>query len=86
MKKLALTLAALTSLAAPAHADITVGFLTSLSGPGASNLAISGNNAVQVLSVNQNATVTLYGVTIENGLASGGGGGILNSGMLTWPF
>jgi hypothetical protein len=67
---------------------LTTGTLTitknlTISGPGASNLAISGNNAVRVLSVNQNATVTISGVTIENGLASGGGGGILNSGMLT---
>lgn len=36
MKTLALTLTALTGLATAAHAEITVGFVTSLSGPGAS--------------------------------------------------
>src|SRR6476660_3748411 len=50
---------------------LTTGTLTitknlTINGPGASTLAISGHNAVQVLSVNQNATVTISGVTIEN--------------------
>jgi hypothetical protein len=54
-----------------------------ISGPGASDLAVSGNNAAQVFAVNSGATVTISGLTIENGAASGGGGGISNSGTLT---
>jgi hypothetical protein len=45
-----------------------------ISGPGASNLAISGNNAVRVLYVYQGVTVNISGVTIENGHSSIGGG------------
>jgi hypothetical protein len=54
-----------------------------IEGPGASILAISGNNASRVFDISQNqkpVTVTIAGLTIENGLCSGdnGGGGILN--------
>jgi YVTN family beta-propeller protein len=57
--------------------DLTIG------GPGASSLAISGNNAVQVFSIS-GGTVTISGVTIENGNAgSGYGGGIYNFGTVT---
>ena len=51
-----------------------------INGPGASSLAISGNNSVQVFVIN-GATVTIFGVTIENGNA-GFGGGIFNAGTL----
>ena len=54
-----------------------------ITGPGASDLAISGNKTTQVFVVNSGATVTISGLTIENGAASGGGGGISNLGMLT---
>jgi len=53
-----------------------------IEGPGASNLAISGNNASRVFKISQDQNpvdVTIAGLTIENGLDSGGdGGGILN--------
>ena len=67
---------------------LTTGALTitksvTITGPGASDLALSGNNAVQVFVVNSGATVTISGLTIENGTASGGGGGISNLGVLT---
>ncbi len=53
-------------------------------GPGANNLAISGNSACTVFQVNQGVTATISGVTIENGYAVNGyGGGILNDGTLT---
>ena len=66
---------------------LTTGTLTitkslTISGPGASDLAVSGNNAVQVFAVNSGATVAISGLTIENGVASGGGG-ISNLGILT---
>lgn len=54
-----------------------------ITGPGASELAISGNNTAQVFLVNSGATVAISGLTIENGAASGGGGGISNGGTLT---
>ncbi len=52
-------------------------------GPGASQVAISGNSAVQVLNVCGGVTLTLSGVTIEKGSAFGSlGGGIENYGTL----
>ena len=38
-----------------------------ISGPGASNIAISGNGAVQVFNICSGANVTLSGLTIEKG-------------------
>ena len=56
-----------------------------ISGPGASKLAISGSNSVQVFVISRGITVTISGVTIENGNVdySSEGGGILNYGTLT---
>jgi hypothetical protein len=58
-----------------------------ISGPGAANLAISGNNVSTVLYVDGGVTATVSGVTIENGSgnadANGDGGGIFNNGTLT---
>jgi hypothetical protein len=69
---------------------LAIGTSLTISGPGASNVAISGNNAVQVLSINGGTTVAINGVTIENGSSSAGyyygiayGGGISNAGTLT---
>ncbi len=62
---------------------LTIAKSLTISGPGASDLAVSGNKAVQVFVVNSGATVTISGLTIENGAAPAGGGGISNSGMLT---
>ncbi len=53
-----------------------------LSGPGASNLAISGNNLVLVFFVSPGVTVTISDLTIENGNHSFGGG-ISNQGTLS---
>src|SRR5260370_15670846 len=59
-----------------------------ISGPGASQLTVSGNHASRVFEVKANESVTLSGLTISNGVApgvaqSGEGGGILNHGTLT---
>jgi len=62
---------------------LTIAQSVTISGPGASSLAISGNNAVQVFMINSDAIVTISGLTVENGAASGGGAGIFNSGTLT---
>ena len=48
-------------------------------GPGADQLAVSGNNASRVFHIASGKTVTISGLTIRNGLASGArGGGIYN--------
>ncbi len=76
------------SLTYPATITLTSGPLTigtslAISGPGAANLFISGNNATTVFLVN-GVTATISGITIENGAnLSGGGGGITNLGTLT---
>lgn len=64
---------------------LTIDKSLTITGPGASGLAVSGNNTAQVFVINSGATVTISGLTIEDGAATGGvgGGGISNSGMLT---
>lgn len=59
--------------------------LTTIVGPGAGALAISGNHASRVLVVAASATVTLSGATFTQGLATdnSGGGAILSAGTLT---
>ncbi len=68
---------------------LTINTSLTITGAGASNVAVSGNNAVQVLSVGPGVTVNLFSLTIENGLNVGGGtygsvagGGIYNAGTL----
>lgn len=52
-------------------------------GPGAGNLAVSGQNSMRVFNVALGVTSTISGLTIENGNASlGFGGGISNAGTL----
>ncbi len=46
-------------------------------------VTISGNNAVQVFSIDAGVTATLAGLTISGGMTSQDGGGISNAGMLT---
>ncbi len=76
------------SLAYPATitlaSTLTMNTSLTISGPGASNVAISGNNAVQVFSISGGTTVNISGVTIENGNSGGNfGGGFENGGTLT---
>lgn len=55
-------------------------------GPGASKLAVSGNNSSSVgsvFTVNSGANALFYGLTIENGMTTGPGGGIYSSGTLS---
>jgi hypothetical protein len=53
-----------------------------ISGPSASSLAVSGSNSVQVFSISPGVTVSISGLTVQNG-STVTGGGILNSGTLT---
>jgi len=70
------------------HTNLTI------QGPGATNLAISGGNQFRVFEVGERCTVTLQGLTIENGTGitapsssiyqfDGIGGAVINFGTLT---
>jgi hypothetical protein len=61
-----------------------------IEGPGAKQLAVSGNGASRVFDISAGVTVTIAGMTMTDGLANGSapvlastGGGILNFGSLT---
>ena len=49
---------------------------------GGNKITISGNNAFQIFSVNNGATLTLNNITISRGFNDGDGGAIVNSGTL----
>src|SRR5438093_5479250 len=49
-----------------------------ISGPGAENLAVNGNNQRRVFHIASGQTVTISGLTITNGHATDSGGGIYN--------
>jgi hypothetical protein len=53
-----------------------------LIGPGANRLAVSGNHASRVFHIT-NATVSISGLTISNGRADVGGGGVFNQNLST---
>ena len=64
--------------------ELVVNKSVTITGPGAANLAISGNNASRVVSITTSVNVTLSDMTIANGrVTSGDGGGIYNTGTLT---
>ncbi len=63
--------------------QLTINKSLDIEGPGASRLAISGNDSNRVFNINEWLTVTIDGLTITHGQAGGdgnGGGGILNNG------
>ena len=62
---------------------MTVSQSLNLTGPGASALVVSGNNASQVLVVDSGVTASIPGITIEDASHEGVGGAIHNSGTLT---
>jgi hypothetical protein len=64
-------------------ADPGVGLLYITNESSAQRIEISGNNSVRVFQVNSGANLTINNVTVRNGSAFGGGGGILNFGTLT---
>ena len=53
---------------------------TTINGPGASLLAVSGNNASRVLEIGTGKKVSISGLTFTHGHAADQGGGILNDG------
>src|SRR5882672_7952114 len=52
-----------------------------VNGPGATNLAVSGNNSNRVFEIGPNASVVISGLTVANGRSTNGGG-IYNAGSL----
>gem|GEM_PF-918063 len=67
---------------ASAYPEITQN--VTITGPGASSLAIDGANLYQPFTINQGTTVAISGLTIQHGLDTvAGGGAILNFGNLT---
>ena len=62
--------------------ELFIGKNLILQGPGATSLAISGNDASRVVRIGSGATVTISDLTIRNGSAYFGAG-IYNSGALT---
>ena len=54
-----------------------------IDGPGASLVTVSGNNAVEVFSVDSGVTATLTGLTISGGLATQGGGLSVDGGTVS---
>ncbi|MCC6970248.1 MAG: hypothetical protein IT434_08510 [Phycisphaerales bacterium] len=60
-----------------AKGDLTI------TGPGASVLSISGNNASRVFQIAAGANVSVSGLAIKHGNALSGGGGFYNQGTLT---
>ena len=63
--------------------ELFIGKNLTLQGPGATSLAISGDDASRVVRIyGSETTVTISDITIRNGSASGGAG-ILNNGALT---
>jgi hypothetical protein len=67
---------------AAASGQLAISKNLDIEGPGASLLAISGGNATRVFNVSTGVTLTIGGLTIENGFADQGGG-IDNQGTLT---
>ena len=61
---------------------LTISHNLTITGPGASALAISGNNAYEVFAIPSGVTTSLSSLTIKNGHANSGGG-INNNGTLT---
>jgi hypothetical protein len=63
--------------------ELPVTYSMTIRGPGVTNLAISGNNLSRVFNIFGGVSATISGLTIRDGAAPGGGGGIYNAGNLT---
>jgi hypothetical protein len=60
--------------------ELLVANSVTINGPGANEVSVSGNNSSRVFEVAAGQNVTISGLTITDGSASGQGGGILNDG------
>ena len=83
------------SFNSPRTITLTSGQLTitndlTITGPGAANLTVSGNNASRVFNVDDGnfgtvRTVRIEGLTVTAGQFAGSGGGVHNAEGLPWP-
>ena len=55
-----------------------------ITGPGATNLAISGQQTNSILLIEANARVVVSGLTLADGFGASGGGALTNRGLLTF--
>src|SRR5215213_7419769 len=62
--------------------QLTIAKDLTIAGPGAGTIAVSGNNASRVFSLNS-GKISISGVTIKSGRAQGAGGGIFSNAALT---
>jgi len=67
----------------PLAETLTITQNLTISGPGASVIAVSGNNSFTVFVINAGVTAFISGLTIENAGGGAGDGGIFNRGTLT---
>ena len=65
------------------NSTLAIGYDYTITGLGAADLAVSGNNAVCDFVVSSGATASISGLTIENGYGATSGGGVDNQGTLT---
>ncbi|NJM13245.1 MAG: hypothetical protein HC889_16465 [Synechococcaceae cyanobacterium SM1_2_3] len=63
--------------------EIAISDDTTINGPGAANLAVSGNSASRIFTVAASKTVVIDGLTLKDGSSVNPGGAILNNGNLT---
>jgi filamentous hemagglutinin family protein len=61
-------------------AKVAINKNLTVNGAGAANTKVSGNNAVQVVSIGGNSTVNINGLTVAKGRASDGSGVLVNPG------
>ncbi len=66
----------------PGNGPLVLSQSITITGPGAANMAISGGGSVQDFAISNGVTVSITGLTIENGLAATGAG-IFNAGTLS---
>ncbi len=62
--------------------QLSIGKNLTITGPGASKVSVSGNNATRVFSISS-GKVSISGLTIKNGRAADNGGGIFSNSTLT---
>ena len=57
--------------------ELPINHSVTIDGPGANTLSVSGNDASRVFDISGSASVTISGLTITDGLATAGGGILL---------
>ena len=63
--------------------EITIGKALTIAGPGAENMAVSGDNASRIFTSTAASPLTIQGLTLRDGSAAGSGGAIFAAAPLT---